>query len=128
MENKHPPIQQQITFLSTKDLKATHQFYNITLGLEQVLDQGGCRIYRLTNESFLGFCQREDDFMEEKALCCTFVTDQVDEWHKHLVQNGVEVEDEPKENPNYNIYHFFFRDPNGYLMEVQKFLSPDWPQ
>lgn len=127
MTSSHPPIQQQITFLSTKDLETTAHFYTQILGLEQILDQGGCRIYRTTQESFIGFCQREDDFVEDRAIVFTFVTNQVDEWYKHLVENGVEVEDEPKENKKYNIYHFFFRDPNGYLMEVQKFLSPDWP-
>ena len=25
------------------------------------------------------------------------------------------------------IYHFFFRDPNGYMLEIQRFENPNWP-
>jgi catechol 2,3-dioxygenase-like lactoylglutathione lyase family enzyme len=25
------------------------------------------------------------------------------------------------------ITHFFFRDPAGYLLEIQRFDRPDWP-
>ena len=27
-----------------------------------------------------------------------------------------------------DIYHFFLRDPDGYLIEVQRFLDPAWPR
>jgi hypothetical protein len=27
-----------------------------------------------------------------------------------------------------NIYHCFLRDPNGYLIEIQRFLDPAWPR
>jgi len=42
----HPPIDQQITFLYTRDLATTAQFYEEILGLRLALDQGDCRIYR----------------------------------------------------------------------------------
>ncbi|OQY24133.1 MAG: hypothetical protein DRJ03_06405 [Chloroflexi bacterium] len=29
-------------------------------------------------------------------------------------------------NPRYNIYHCFLRDPNGYLIEIQRFLDSAW--
>ena len=34
---------------------------------------------------------------------------------------------EPVMNATYNIYHFFMRDPDGYLVEIQRFLDPNWP-
>jgi catechol 2,3-dioxygenase-like lactoylglutathione lyase family enzyme len=40
-----PAIDQQITFLYTRDLAATAQFYEGILGLKIALDQGDCRIY-----------------------------------------------------------------------------------
>ena len=54
------------------------------------------------------------------------MTDAVDAWHDSLASKGVDVLDPPRENAAYGIYHFFFRDPNGYLFEVQRFLRPDW--
>ena len=32
----------------------------------------------------------------------------------------------PALNPEYGIYHCFLRDPNGYLVEIQRFLDPSW--
>ena len=55
-----PTIDQQVTFLYTRDLPLTAQFYEQTMGLPLVLDQGSCRIYRVGADSYLGFCHREE--------------------------------------------------------------------
>jgi catechol 2,3-dioxygenase-like lactoylglutathione lyase family enzyme len=39
---------------------------------------------------------------------------------------GVAIEKPPAANPEFEIYHFFFRDPNGYLLEIQRFDDPRW--
>jgi catechol 2,3-dioxygenase-like lactoylglutathione lyase family enzyme len=123
----HPKIHQQVTFLSTDDLEKTAQFYERILGLDLVLDQGGCRIYRICGDGFLGFCQREDFSPHSSDVVFTMVSSEVDQWYQFLVEKNVEIENPPAENPTYNIYHFFVRDPNGYLLEVQEFLDPTWP-
>jgi catechol 2,3-dioxygenase-like lactoylglutathione lyase family enzyme len=51
----------------------------------------------------------------------TLVTQQVDEWFNYLQQRGVEFEKPPSLNEKYNIYHCFLRDPNGHLIEIQRF-------
>ena len=123
----HPSIDQQVTFLYTENLEGTSHFYEEILALPLILDQGGCRIYRICDDGFLGFCQREGVSSNKGGIVYTFVTQQVDEWYTYLKDKDVELVKAPEENPNYNIYHFFFRDPNGYLLEVQKFLDPTWP-
>jgi len=127
----HPPIDQQITFLYTRDLKTTAHFYEQIMELPLVLDQGTCLIFQLTENSFLGFCEQAGALgavTEEPAgVIFTLVTEKVDLWHQLLSNKGVAFESLPRLNPQYNIYHCFFRDPNGYLIEIQKFLSPSWP-
>ena len=54
-----PSIDQQVTFLYTRDLETTAHFYEEVLGLSLVLDQGNCRIYRLSNDGFLGLCHSD---------------------------------------------------------------------
>lgn len=54
----------------------------------------------------------------------TLVTRKVDEWHRHLEEKGITIEQPPTHNPRYNIYHLFLRDPNGYLIEIQRFNHP----
>jgi catechol 2,3-dioxygenase-like lactoylglutathione lyase family enzyme len=115
-----------ITFCYTKDLDATSKFYETVLGLELALDQGGCRIYRVAPDSYLGFCQRDADPGRD-GIILTLVTDDVDGWYERLREHGVSIDQEPRQNPDYLIYHFFFRDPNGYLLEIQRFENPKWP-
>ncbi|MCK5116894.1 MAG: VOC family protein [Candidatus Aegiribacteria sp.] len=115
----------QITFLYTRNLKATAEFYEEKLNLHTVLEQGGCRIYKTAGQSFLGFCERVETGTPDGVIF-TLVTEDVDGWFEKLRSEGVSFEKEPVFNPDYNIYHCFFRDPNGYLIELQRFEDPRW--
>ncbi len=121
-----PSIDQQITFLYTRNLSATAQFYEQVLGLELALDQGDCRIYRVTPHACLGFCQRLNAPDQPTGVIITLITAQVDEWYQHLSRQGIAFEKPPTLNLGYNIYHCFLRDPNGYLIEIQEFRDPRW--
>ena len=121
----HPPIEQQITFLYTHDLDASARFYEDKLGLELWLDQGSCRIYHVTGSGYIGLCQTERSSTlqtgKQPGVIFTLVTQQVNEWYEYLKERGVEFEKPPSKNELYNIYHCFLRDPNGYLIEIQRF-------
>ena len=121
-----PPIEHYTTFLYTRDLQATSEFYEELMGLPLALDQGDCRIYRVAENGFLGFCEREEGPLDPGGVILTIITDEVDEWHAFLVEQGVTFEEEPAYNPKYHIYHCFLRDPNGYLVEIQRFDDPEW--
>lgn len=123
----HPPIEQQITFLSTRDLPGTVAFYEGIMGLPVALDQGRCVIFQVTGDSYIGFCERADAPEQPDGVVFTIVTEKVDLWHQVLSNKGVAFESLPRLNPEYNIYHCYLRDPNGYLIEIQKFLGPEWP-
>ena len=114
-----------IVFLATRDLQKTAGFYEDTLGLALALDQGKCRIYQVAEKAFLGFCEN-NEITERNGVIVTLVTPEVDEWHQQLRELGVEFEKEPAYNPEYKIYHCFLRDPNGYLVEIQRFEDPRW--
>jgi catechol 2,3-dioxygenase-like lactoylglutathione lyase family enzyme len=120
------PFDAQITFCSTNDLDATAAFYEQTLGLTLALDQGACRIYRVADNAYLGFCAR-DDAPRPDGVILTVVTDDVDGWHAQLIERGVRFEKPPATNQKFDIYHCFLRDPNGYLIEIQRFDDPRWP-
>jgi catechol 2,3-dioxygenase-like lactoylglutathione lyase family enzyme len=125
----HPPFSSQITFLYTHDLEATARFYEEALVLPLKLDQGSCRIYQVSQEGYLGFCQRDDAPQQPSAptmdqVIMTLVTSDVDGWYHRLSNRGVAFEKPPSVNPKYSIYHCFLRDPNGYLIEIQRFLHP----
>lgn len=122
----NPPIDNQITFIYTQDLTTSADFYERIMGLPLWLDQTTCRIYRLTDSAFLGVCQVSEsskgNFISPPSnLIITIVTQQVDEWYQTLSARGVIFDAPPSYNPKYRIYHCFLKDPNGYLIEIQRF-------
>ncbi len=118
------PIDSHITFLRVRDLAVSHAFYADGLGLSLVLDQGGCRIYRLTASAFLGVCERPEPV--ESGVMVTIVTKEVAAWHARFVEAGAAIDGPPRDNPDYRIFHFFATDPDGHTLEVQRFWDADW--
>jgi catechol 2,3-dioxygenase-like lactoylglutathione lyase family enzyme len=120
---------QQVTFLYTADMERSRRFYEGALGLECVLVQeGGCRIYRTAPDAFLGICTaREGRESEPKGVILCLVAQDVEGWAAHLKARGLELEKEPQANPDFAITHLFVRDPDGYLVEIQRFEDPAWP-
>ncbi len=111
-----------VAFYHSSNLDATHEFYHDMIGLPLYKDQGACRIYRVRPGSLLGFCDHFPKASTE-GIIITLLTDDVDGIHDRMSgQPGVEVESAPRENPRFGIYHFFLRDPDGYKVEIQKFL------
>jgi catechol 2,3-dioxygenase-like lactoylglutathione lyase family enzyme len=120
------PITEQITFLYTRDLATTAYFYEEIMRLPLVVDQGSCRIYRITDDAYLGFCERDEAPEQPQGILFTLVTPDVDGWADHLRVHEVPFDKAPAVNPDYNIYHCFVRDPNGYVIEIQRFLDENW--
>ena len=124
-----PAIEQFVTFVYCADLARAARFYQDIVGLDMVLDQGACRIYRVAGEAYIGICQRVDvrgPFADDVIL--TFATQDVDGWHDYLRAAGVEIDKPPQVDEDYNIYHLLVRDPDGHLLEFQTFRDPAWPK
>ena len=118
-----PGFSQQVTFLTVSDLEASSKFYGETLGLRLARDQGSCRIYHLCDGSYVGICTGKPP-QWPKGLTFTMVSDDVDEWYKHLTNLGVKIRNPPRLNDRYQIYHFYLNDPDGYTLEIQRFTDP----
>lgn len=111
-----------IIFLGTNDLKKTHEFYRKKIGLDLIKDQKVCKIYSITKGSSIGFCEHIEPTIKKKSPIITFLCSSVDQQFNKLKENGIKIEELPKINKKFNIYHFFIKDPNGYTLEFQKFL------
>ena len=125
MSNQALTWDAQITFCYTTDFESTTRFYEELLGLPLALDQGKCRIYRVNGGAFIGVCESEE-IADSDGVMLTLVSDDVDGWHARLKDRGVHFEKAPALNQKFNIYHCFLRDPNGYLIEIQRFEDPEW--
>lgn len=121
-----PTITEFIAFLPAPEWEATRRFYEQVLGLPCVLEQVDCCIYQVAGAGYIGFCQRSETPQPAERVILTLVTQEVDAWHAHLQAHSVEIVKPPAYNERYQIYHLFARDPNGYLIEIQRFDDPRW--
>lgn len=121
---KKTGFSQSITFLHAGDLAATREFYSGLLGLSLVRDQGTCIIFQVNQGAYLGFCKHIENFVAGRKVILTMVDEDVDGWYHTLKDRGAEILSEPQANPDYQIYHFFLKDPNGYWIEIQRFDQP----
>jgi catechol 2,3-dioxygenase-like lactoylglutathione lyase family enzyme len=128
------PFDQHVTFLYAEDPAPSWRFYEEVLGLPLAQDQGSCRIYAVApgGRAYLGVCRARgpratDNPRVQGGAVITFVTQDVEGWHERLVAAGVRPDKPPAFSETYRVTSFFFRDPAGYTLEVQRFERPDWP-
>ena len=118
-------IQACITFLKTQDLGKTHTFYTKVMGMPEVLDQRTCKLFQAGQSAYVGFCLTSQETGSNEVIL-TFVVEDVHKACRGFEELGIQIEVEPRYNSQYNIDQFFIRDPNGYLIEVQRFHDPAW--
>jgi predicted enzyme related to lactoylglutathione lyase len=120
----HPPVTGLVVWVYTEDLDGTCAFYSDTLGLKQVRDEGDARMFETGPGHAVGV-SRATGFREVQPAggMITIVTDDVDDWYARLDRAGATLRGKPERNDQFGIYAFLAEDPNGYLIEFQKFLD-----
>ena len=114
-----------ITFLYYEDIAPIARFYEEKLGFELVLDQGLARIYRVAPNSYFGIVDGNRGHLRHQprsAALFTIVAEDVEGWHARLAAAGVPELTELRRGRFCD--HFFFRDPAGYALEIQRFHDP----
>lgn len=115
-----------ITFFYYDDLAPISAFYEQVLGLELVLDQGVARIYRIAGQNYFGIVDGNRGHLQAQprsAVLLTLVDDDVAGWHQRLSEQGVAGLSAIQRGTYCE--HFFFEDPAGYAIEIQRFHNPD---
>lgn len=114
-----------ITFIYVDDLARSDVFYRATLGLQLVTVQPVCRIYRVAASGFLGVCVHDRPPTPD-GIIITLVRDDVEAFCRDLAGRGVAFEQDPTHSERFGITHAFLRDPDGHLIEIQRFDDPTW--
>ncbi len=115
-----------ITFFYYDDILKIVPFYEDVLGFELVLDQGLARIYRIGTHSYFGIVDGNRGHLRHQprsAVLLTIVADDVPGWHARLQARNVAKLSELQRGTYCD--HFFFEDPAGYAIEIQRFHNPD---
>ena len=115
-------ISAQISWVYTRDLDVTTDFYARILELECSRDEGSARIFKTGDSAFIGVCEVfANRVVEPEGGMISIVTDDVDAWYRRLIDNGLEIDQPPQRLERFGIYSFFVKDPNGYVTEFQQF-------
>ena len=112
-----------IVFLGVDNLDGVDEFYRKGLNLSLYKDQGVCKIYEVPGNGMIGFCTHMDKNVADKSPIITLLSDDVDGIYRKIKKTKYEIKHPPKINSDFNIYHFFLKDPEGYTVEIQKFLK-----
>ncbi len=114
-----------ITFFFYEDLDEAAQFYENVLEFELVLDQGVAKIFRISGRSYFGIVDGTKGHLrpqQKSAALLTIVVEDVCGWHEVLKNKNVRNISDIRQGTFCE--HFFFEDPAGYALEVQRFRDP----
>lgn len=120
-----PEIKELITFFYYKDLELARKFYQEVMGFELVIDQGFAKIFKVANNAFMGIVDEKKGAHRAnpiKPVELTVIVPDPDEWYRYLLSKGVQPICEPKTMESMKLRMFLLHDPEGYLIEIQKFL------
>ena len=118
-------VTSSIVFLYYRDLTAALEFYRDVLGLELEIDQGWCKILKIVPNASVGLVDETQGSLktaEEKPVMLTLVVDDVDGWYTKVKDAGAEIVNPPRLMEEIGVYGFFLKDPEGYTLEIQKFV------
>ena len=116
----------QITLLYFRNIERAFHFYEETLGLSVKIDQGYGRIYEVSGNALLGVMDEKRGFLQSgqgNSILVSLVTDDVDEWYETLQKKGVKLLSRPLTKEDIGIRSFLFEDPEGHILEIQKFMD-----
>ncbi len=115
-----------ITFFYYDDIMKVVPFYEDVLDFELVLDQGLARIYRIGAHGYFGIVDGNRGHLRHQAksaVLLTIVAEDVPGWHARLKARDVAKLSALQRGKYCD--HFFFEDPAGYAIEIQRFHDPD---
>ena len=119
-------IEGMITFTYYHDLEAAAKFYEEVMGLEKVVDVEFAKVYKAAENAHMGIVDSAEGHLnaaEEKPVMLTFIVDDIEAWHSHLVENGVEITQPPKEVSYLRMKTMLFKDTEGYVGEILEWLK-----
>ena len=122
-------IQGTIFWLYYLDLKEARDFYENTLKLKFLVDQGFAQVYASSTSGFIGpvdASQGLHPFSEEKSVTVGFITDKIDKWYQYLLKKDLKMRGPLEEAEQGRIRAFVTFDVAGYYLEFDSFNShPD---
>jgi predicted enzyme related to lactoylglutathione lyase len=117
-------ISSNVTFLYYEDYNQAIPFFENTLELELVMDQGFARVYKVTESSFLGMVRKEHRNKANDTLY-SFTVDDVQSYYDIFNTKDVHRLSKITHFKDIPLKSFFFEDFEGHHFEIQQFLKKE---
>ena len=121
-----PDVYGAITFFYYNNLKKAAEFYENVMGFNLVQDQKWAKIFQISGEAYMGCVDGEIGYhkpYDTKPVMLTIIVDDPDAWYDHIQYHNVETLSEPHDDEELNLRIFLLQDPEGYVIEIQKFYD-----
>lgn len=119
-------VSSQITWFYFNNLAEADEFFQQTLRLKPVLDQGWAKIYAVAEKAFVGAVDASQGSLQalsEHDVLFTLVVNNVEAWHRHIKASNMTEVTEISGMKDAPIRTFFAKGPGGYVFEFQAFLN-----
>ena len=120
----YPSVNGLITFFYYSDLEKATQFYREVMGFELTTDQKWAKIFKIAENAYMGCVDGNVGYhkpSDDKPVMLTVVVDDPDAWFRHFQEKGIATLNEPHDDEELNLRIFLLEDPEGYVIEIQKF-------
>jgi len=121
-DESFPLIRSIVVRYFYKDPAAAERFYGRVLGLPQAAPG----LFRLSGTAFLRVSPLAEagvDAGAPKTATLSFITDEIDGWYAYLKSEKVAMRSELKDATRHPIRGFVAVDPEGHLLEFERFLD-----
>jgi catechol 2,3-dioxygenase-like lactoylglutathione lyase family enzyme len=112
-------------FFYYEDVEAAATFYREVMGFRLAADYGFAKIMQVAPKSFITLVDHTEGMHsadEPKTTAIAIVTDQLDEWWDYIQTQEIELRTkEYKTEPGRAHHGFVAVDPEGYLLEFERF-------
>jgi predicted enzyme related to lactoylglutathione lyase len=122
-----PSVNGILTFFYYEDLAKAAEFYEKIMGFQLIQDQKWAKLFKVRDNAYMGCVDGNRGYHKPdptKPVMLTVIVDDPDAWYKHFKENGVETLNEPHDDKELNLRIFLLHDPEGYVIEIQKFNEP----
>jgi len=113
-----------IVWLYYKNLDDAQLFYQNVFGFELLVDQGFAKVYSCSPTGFVGLVDESQGlhhFSEEKSVTISFISEQIENWYKHMLEQGVEMRCALSQSEAFPVKAFVTYDIAGYYLEFDWF-------
>ncbi len=119
-----PPILAANAFYYYRDVEAAWRFYTRTLGFRTVADYGFAKMLQVSPTSYLTLVDEARGMHsadEPRSVTLAVVTEEVEGWWEYLSEAGAEIRHPLGGEPGRPHDGFVAVDPEGYLLEFERF-------